>query len=364
MTAKRYVALSEKGVQSNMAKKTKDKNDYSEAAILRNRTFPKTSAIIITIAVIAQIVCVFFIAFYEPTPQDIIENYEITVKPYIDGTLDIEYSFVWTALDKTEDLTWVKIGTANNEFTIYKDSCSDNIASIDKYSDEYGDSYVRADFNRAYKGGETLEFSFKIHQKSMLCQENGKYFFDFIPGWFNSTPVKNYKFRWPDTYVASSNHNAVEGKYYVWSGKMDCGRYVEMRVNYPGNLFKDSKTQAFEYMPFDSSGVTDELAESKVSSNFICIVIIVIAFVFEIINLDCFVSYDRGRGFLRGYGHRMHVYGRVNPRYTTARNAAQASKGSRGGFHGGGGCACACACACAGGGRAGCSQKDTYSGKK
>jgi Asp-tRNA(Asn)/Glu-tRNA(Gln) amidotransferase A subunit family amidase len=54
----------------------------------------------------------------------------------------------------------------------------------------------------------------------------------------------------------------------------------------------------------------------------------------------------------------MHTYGRPNPHYIRARNAYNATHRSRGG--GSGGCACACACACAGGGRAGCSQKDTY----
>ena len=81
----------------------------------------------------------------------------------------------------------------------------------------------------------------------------------------------------------------------------------------------------------------------------------------EIMIIDGFVSYGRGRGFVRGYGYHVHTYGRVNPHYTSARDAH--NSGSRGGARGGGGCACACACACAGGGRAGCSQKDTYDKK-
>ena len=77
----------------------------------------------------------------------------------------------------------------------------------------------------------------------------------------------------------------------------------------------------------------------------------------ELFIVDSYVSYNRGRGFLRGYGHPLHVYGYSNPRYTEAQ--MEKSGGShRGGTYRGGGCACACACA--GGGRAGCSQKDTY----
>ena len=92
------------------------------------------------------------------------------------------------------------------------------------------------------------------------------------------------------------------------------------------------------------------------------LVVIAGILVAEIYLLDSHVSYRRGRGFLVGYGHPIHTYGYQNPRYIRAYNRAHthtSSGRSSGGFRGGG-CACACACACAGGGRAGCSQKDTY----
>lgn len=74
----------------------------------------------------------------------------------------------------------------------------------------------------------------------------------------------------------------------------------------------------------------------------------------EVYIVDCYVSYGRGRGFLTGHGYHVHAYGRSNPHYIRARDKYNATHSRSGG--GGRGCACACA----GGGRAGCSQKDTY----
>ena len=60
------------------------------------------------------------------------------------------------------------------------------------------------------------------------------------------------------------------------------------------------------------------------------------------------------------HGYYIHTYGRSNPHYIRARDRYNATHSRSSGGRSGGGCACACACACAGGGRAGCSQKDTY----
>ena len=132
-----------------------------------------------------------------------------------------------------------------------------------------------------------------------------------------------------------------------------------MNVSYPKNHFKDA--QVVDYMPFNAQGVRDELNESKPLIIVICVALALAGVGFEVLIIDGYVSYNRGRGFIGAYGYPMHVYGRRNQRYIDARNDYNASTSGSGsdGFHGGG-CACACACACAGGGRAGCSQKDTY----
>ena len=94
--------------------KLKDKDyDFSAEAVKRRRTLPKGRIIALTVLVILQILCVVFIFLYEPSPKDVIENYEIYVTPKDDGTLDIEYKLLWTPLDPDEPLTFVYLGVAN-----------------------------------------------------------------------------------------------------------------------------------------------------------------------------------------------------------------------------------------------------------
>lgn len=341
-------------------KAKKDKNDYSPQTIEKRRKFPARNTAIIAICVAAQIFLGFLAITAKIEPQDIIENYTVTVEPLEDGTLDIEYSFLWKAVDETEELTWVDIGMANSLFTVYEDSISENIK---EYTEIYEDGYtgLRLDFKTGYKGGETLRFSFKVNQASMLCEDLDCYFYEFVPCWFNSTPVDNYEFKWKKSeYSFGADGANKKNGYYVWSGSFDCGEYELIQVSYDLAAFTDVKTVGYE--PFATDGAYNQLAENRTIKIVLFCIGIVILLVAEIYLLDSHVSYRRGRGFLVGYGHPIHTYGYQNPKYIRAYNRAHitTSTGRGGGGFRGGGCACACACACAGGGRAGCSQKDTY----
>ena len=327
-------------------KEPKEKKDpYSEEEILKNRTFPRKNTIWLCVCVVLQIAFALLAVFYQPTPQDKIEEYRVTVTPLDDGSLDIEYYLKWTPLDEDEPLTWIEVGTANEQFTIDRSCCSSNIGSITKQTED-GYTGVRIDLDRAYRAGTTLEISFKINQRHILCHDEEGYFHEFIPGWFNATPIEHYEFRWKS--------GGPEGD-HVWSGELDCGDYVLMKVRYTDpHTFDGAMTVKYER--FRGSGAYNELKSDKrgmVAFAVICICFLMVA---ELYVIDSYVSYHRGRGFLSGYGHHVHVYGRVNPRYSRARAKHQAKSSHSGGR----GCACACACACAGGGRAGCSQKDTY----
>ena len=332
---------------------------YTPEKIKKNRTFPKGNTVGLVICVIAQVLAILFAIFYTPKPQDVIKNYTVTVTPLEDGRLDIEYAFTWQALDTSEPLSWVEIGLPNRSYAVDEASLSDNIARHLRIAD--GD-YValRLDFVRPYRGGETLDFSFKITQNDMLCRSGDGYFYEFVPGWFNETPVENYTFRWKRT----SGIRFAEGAssvldYYVWSGSFDCGGYQRMYVGYDAESFTSAQT--VEHIPFDDGGAYNGLREEKQGIIALVVVAVIVMIIFEVYFIDSYVSYGRGRGFLVGYGHRVHVYGRPNPHYISARNK-HASGRSGGG--GGRGCACACACACAGGGRAGCSRKNGFSSKK
>lgn len=281
-----------------------------------------------------------------------------------DGSLDVTYSFEWTALDNSESLTWVEIGVPNEDFTVYEDSVSESVAKAEKYAED-GYCSVVVDFKRGYIGGETVKFAFKINQKQMLCKKDGQYFYEFIPGWFNEICVKEYIFKWKtDENVLSSNAAATENGYAVWRGNLDYGGYETMQITYADTAF--AGVDLIKYSPFDGSGAYNNLEGDKVMVVVMNAIFALILIPFEFYIFDSYVSYGRGRGFLRGYGHHIHVYGGVNPHYRKASRQAAAMQtlhsGARGGTGsiGSRGCACACACACAGGGRAGCSQKDTY----
>ena len=333
--------------------------EYTREEIEKKRTFPKKNTIFLVVLAVLQVVVLVFMILYEPPVQDVIDSYTVSVEPFKDGTVDIRYSFVWTPVDKYEDLTWVEIGVPNPNLSVYENSLTDNIE--DAYFYNEGGHYVRVDFKEPHKAGETFRFSFKIRQRRMLCDQGGALFYEFVPGWFNSTPVKQYTFRWKKTAgVVSSNAPESDGEWYLWKGEMKCGDYVTMHVNYDSSVFVEPQT--VDYLPFKTNNAYDATAEDKEGVIVLCMVIIIGAFVIELTIIDGIVSYNRGRGFIVRYGHHMHTFGRVNPRYSAAARAYRAAHNSSGGGGGGHSCACACACACAGGGRAGCSQKDTYRG--
>ena len=326
----------------------KRKEIYSDADIRANRKFPTGSTVLLVIIIAAQIGLIVLGICYQPKPQDLIRQYDVTVCPLDDGSLDIEYRLVWEALDQYEKLTWVEIGMANENFSVYPDSVSSNISTYSTYTD--GD-YVslQLDFERPYIGGDVIEFSFRINQRDMLCENAEGYFYEFIPGWFNAIQVRSYEFLW-----------LTDGtKTLHLQGSLDYGEYRTMCVQYSREDFSDCGTVLYD--PFDGADAHNELQDERAAVIVVCCLGAAFLIIAEVYIVDSYVSYKRGRGFLSGHGYYVHTYGRSNPHYIRARNKYNATHGGHfGGGRGGGGCACACACACAGGGRAGCSQKDTY----
>lgn len=320
---------------------------YTEEEIRANRKFPTKSTVLLVIVVAVQIGLILLSIFYQPKPQDVIRQYNVTVEPLEDGSLDITYRLEWKALDTSEPLTWVEIGMANENFSVYPDSVTSNISTYSKYTE---DDYVslRLDFQKAYQGSDAFAFSFKINQKDMLCKNESGYFYEFVPGWFNAIRVEQYAFVW--------RRDGTED--YVQRGSLDYGEYRKMTMQYGVDDF--SGCQTVKYYPFEDDGAYNSLREDKVGVVVLCCLVIALLIVVEVHIIDAYVSYGRGRGFLTGHGYYVHTYGSSNPHYIRARDRYRATHARSAGGRSGGGCACACACACAGGGRAGCSQKDTY----
>ena len=322
---------------------------YEEKYIKTNRTFPTGNTVLLVIIIAIQIGLIILGISFQPKPQDLIHQYDVTVRPLDDGSLDIEYHLIWEALDASEELTWVEIGMANENFTVYPGSVSSNIKSYEKYAED-GYASLQLDFKHAYIGGDVVEFSFKINQKDMLCKNESGYFYEFVPGWFNSIQVEQYVFTW----------DMESSRDYVQRGSLDYGEFSGMTVQYGMDDFDGCRTVPYD--PFDGDGAYNQLQEDKTATMVLCGLGAALLILAEVYIVDSYVSYGRGRGFLTGHGYHVHTYGRSNPYYIRARDKYNAAHSGRSGGRSGG-CACACACACAGGGRAGCSQKDTF-GKK
>ena len=125
-----------------MSRKTK----YEDKYIKSNRTFPVGNTVLLILAITAQILILVLGFNYQPVPKDLIHQYDVTVEPLADGSLDITYHLVWEALDTSEELTWVEIGMANENYMVYPDSVSSNIASYNEYAEN---GYLNPQIGRA-----------------------------------------------------------------------------------------------------------------------------------------------------------------------------------------------------------------------
>ena len=117
---------------------------------------------------------------------DEIENYTIYAEPdWEDGSVYLKYDITWKVLDSDTDgpLEWVKIGIPNSNVEEIE-GYSSNIENIRYYKN--GGSYVRIDFDRKYYEGETVEFSFGIHQHHLYQTIDGMRVYRFTPGWFDA----------------------------------------------------------------------------------------------------------------------------------------------------------------------------------
>ena len=154
--------------------------------------------------------------------MDYIRDYIVTVDLREDGSADITYDIDWQVIagDKTDYLTWVKIGLAN----AHVDSLTpltDTIADL-QYSDD-GGSYAQVVFARRYyspevaaeNGGESsVRFAFSVHQSHLFTlNDDGTANFTFTPGWFDDLSVGNMQIRW-------RNGEGVPGRQHPGGGRL------------------------------------------------------------------------------------------------------------------------------------------------
>lgn len=287
------------------------------------------------------------------SPLDEIENYQVTVDPQKDGTLNIAYHIDWKVLNDTSEgpLTWVRIGIPNQ----YADTLtpiSQNIRKI-QYTGDGGD-YVRIDFDKSYYAGNVVSFSFSLHQSHMftLDKSTGGCSYSFTPGWFDAINVRSMTLLWNKTNVGKSDASGSSGNYLTWASPLAAGQKLTASISYPAGVFDTSASWQLDSAA-DSSSNIDSASESDSESDsdapFAVFIPIVLFAGFFVLSL---ILRIRGGGYRGGFGGR-------------GRGGFWGGGPFIGGGGGGGGacassCACACACACAGGGRAGCSAKNFY----
>jgi hypothetical protein len=312
-------------------------------------------ALAAAILLLAGVMCVGAAA---KQPIDEIQRYEISISPRDDGTLDMKFLVEWKVLDEDEDgdgLTWVKIGIPNmhaDEIT----ALTDNITDASYYTDS--GAYVRVDLDREYMAGETVLFSFSIHQSYMYRLKDGTVEYTYTPGWFEDIAVKSITVYWNSRSVLDSDAPEQESGRLVWSGSLEPDERFPVKVTYDRNVFPGLDPEA-------------TYTERYISTAKVILIIALVALFVGIVVAAAVVAerssdpYMAYRGFT---GAQTHVYvGGMSPMLYpgVGRRGVVFGGGSggSGGGHSGGGCACACACACAGGGRAGCSRKDFYGTK-
>ena len=179
-------------------------------------------------------------------PTDEILNYEITASVNDDGSVNLDYHLDWKVLrDDIGALEWVTVGIPNGDYADIS-AMSDTISAIGYEGS--GGSYVRVDFDRAYRAGETVSFDFRVVQNSMyqmnLFQE-GQTAYIFTPGWFDEIAVDNLTVRWnSEDLVSWSPDCLVKDGYNVWTTSLAPGETYKVTVNYPNDARSFSEESA------------------------------------------------------------------------------------------------------------------------
>ena len=219
---------------------------------------------------------------------DRIDEYEITVDPRKDGTLDMLFNIKWTVLDSTSEgpLEWVKIGIPNKYVDEIK-GLSPNIKKIKYYSDS--GSFIRIDLDKKYYANETLDISFSIHQSRMYFLEGDHCYYDYNPGWFNDIIVSHAKVKWNKAGVIDSNLDDIKDDYYYYETQLHASSTFKVKMKYDQSYF-DSLDSKKQYS--DAYMTTGEII-GIIAIFVVVIIIIVVALIAARANADPYL-YERG----------------------------------------------------------------------
>ena len=245
--------------------------------------------------------------YAEDGDMDYIRSYVVTVDPREDGSVDITYDIDWQVIDgdKTDYLSWVKIGLANSsvdELTPLTDTISDLQYTSD------GGSYAKVVFRHRYyapdvaaaNGGESsVHFAFSVHQSHLFTKnDDGTANFAFAPGWFDDLSVENMQVRWHNYDGFVADNTGVDGDYLTWDfGAMGHGQQAMVHVTVPvTNAAAFDPGAAMTTDDYDSGEDLDEIIGMLVT-----LVVVLLAIAIIIIAIAS-QSPEWGGGFGGGGG--------------------------------------------------------------
>ena len=249
--------------------------------------------------------------YAEDGDMDYIRSYVVTVDPREDGSVDITYDIDWQVIDgdKTDYLSWVKIGLANSsvdELTPLTDTISDLQYTSD------GGSYAKVVFRHRYyapdvaaaNGGESsVHFAFSVHQSHLFTKnDDGTANFAFTPGWFDDLSIENMQVRWHNYDGFVADNTGVDGDYLTWDfGAMGHGQQAMVHVTVPvTNAAAFDPGAAMTTDDYDSGEDLDEIIGMLVT---LVVVLLAIAIIIVAIASQ---SPEWGGGFGGGGGFFGH----------------------------------------------------------
>lgn len=307
------------------------------------------------ICFLVTIISIQFINVKASNDLDVILNYDITITPNDDATLEMNYKIKWKVLDSSSEgpLTWVKIGVPNKYVSNLKSNVN-NVEKINYYSDN--GAYIAIYFKQNYYQGEIVDIDFSFHQDYIFNENGNNIEFRFNPGWFSEIRVLSYNIFWSKQIGTPiySNYENQNDDYYIWSGSFDYNETTNVDVKYNKSTFVNANYDK-QYSNKTKTFAQDVLP--VILSILFILGFFTIVFIINKKSKNAYYSYRGFSGPRFYYWHPLFYnrgYDRKGEKVSPPPTVNNSGGGSSSGSH----CACACACACAGGGRAGCSRKD------
>lgn len=192
---------------------------------------------------------------------DEILQYNITVEPNEDATLDITYDIEWKVLDSDSlgPLEWVKVGIPNSH-TVSYEATTNTVSRISTMSS--GGYYMRLDLDKKYYEGDVVRFGFKITQDNMYQVDKlqeGYTVYSFTPGWFDDIRVDNVTIYWNmDKADSWTPECSIDDGMLIFGSSLAKGEKYTVTVSYPNDAFAFDLSKSEEA---DDSNVVEDFLE-------------------------------------------------------------------------------------------------------